>query len=517
MSKPMPVPMPEIRSVDGVPTLFVDGAPFLFLGGELHNSSCSSPDYLRDVVWPALRGRHLNGIVGTVSWEQVEPEPGRFDFTTLDALVAGARAEGYRLVLIWFGLWKNATSTYVPDWVKRDPATYRNADVGGATRIVPRFHDMYRPSVTPLCDAAVEADARAFAAVMARLRETDPDRTVVLVQVENEIGLLTAARDFSPEADRRFAEEVPGPLAAACGVSGTWKAAFGDDAEETFMAWHYGRAVERIASAGAKEYPLPMYVNAWLQQDPDRAGNYPSGGPVMKMRRVWRTAAPSIVLQAPDIYLSDFEAVCREYAQDGNPLFIPEVRYTLEPAAEAFAAVAEHGALGFCPFGIEGEAPAEDLAHLLGFPSARETDRARHLAETYRILGNLAPVLHAHRGTKALRGFYHYGQFSGTILPFTKYDVRIEYHPGPEGMPPPGGLVAELGPDEFLFAGRNFLAFLLPKKGEQALAFQSRIEEGQYVDGAWTPRRLLNGDEQIIAVGYEPKVLRVEAYKRPVR
>lgn len=147
--------IPHLETVHGIRSLIVDGQPFLALGGELHNSSASSLEYLEEKVWPFLRGLHLNTVICPVYWELCEPRPGGFDFSLLEGLLQQARREGVRLVLLWFGLWKNGESHYVPAWVKQDPATYvraRHAS-GGAS-----------DTVSPFCRAAVQADARAFAA-----------------------------------------------------------------------------------------------------------------------------------------------------------------------------------------------------------------------------------------------------------------------------------------------------------------------------------------------------------------
>mgnify|MGYP001806520254 FL=1 len=144
--------IPEIRRVDGIDTLFVDDAPFLVLGGEIHNSSASSLAYMQDKVWPALVGLHMNTVLLAVTWELVEPEEGVFDFSLIDGLLGQARSNGMRLILLWFGLWKNSESTYVPAWMKEDARTYFRARKESGEAI---------PTISPLCEAAIEKEAHA--------------------------------------------------------------------------------------------------------------------------------------------------------------------------------------------------------------------------------------------------------------------------------------------------------------------------------------------------------------------
>ncbi len=216
---------------------------------------------MREVVWPSLRQiSGLNSIIATVSWQQIEPGQGRFDFTVLDDLIADARQEGIRLVLIWFGLWKNGASSYVPSWVKRDPVTYFPCVRAQGTQLGSRFGGLGDYTISPLCEAAVAADARAFAAVMAHIRAVDTDHTVIMMQVENEIGLLGSARDYSPVANAKCLEPIPQVVAEAYGVSGNWEQAFGADAQEYFMAWYYARAVKPLPPPAFENWPCPCML-----------------------------------------------------------------------------------------------------------------------------------------------------------------------------------------------------------------------------------------------------------------
>ena len=510
----------QVKTENGIGTLYVDGKPFICLGGELFNSSCSSTEWMREHVWPKLRPMNLNSIVATVSWEQIEPEKGVFCFDELDDLIADAEKEGVYLTLIWFGLWKNGASSYVPEWVKLDRKNYWVCGGTDATHIPSWFGEPSFNTISPLCEKAVQADAKAFAKLMAHIRETDKNGMVIMMQVENEIGLLGSPRDYSPLANELFASEIPEKVAAEFGVGGTWKDAFGPDAEEYFMAWHYGCAVEQIASAGTTEHPLPMYVNAWLQQHPDRAGSYPSGGPIAKMMRMWRLAAPTICMYAPDIYVPDFEQVVAEYSQNGNPLFIPETSTHVRSTATVFLAVCEYNAIGFNPFGVESifGTPRElDSGFLAGLNIADSAfsseNTAQYLPESYKLLGSMMHLIVPARGTGRLRGFYHYSADAGCLLHFDEYDVHITYGATQQGKPPAGGAVLQVSENEFYVFGVNFRAQFLPKNGERLRVEPLRIEEGRFEGGKWIRGRILNGDEQRVSLPYQPGVVRIKLYK----
>ena len=289
--------IPTLSVTENKATLLSDGKPFLVLAGEAHNSSSSSLEYMRESVWPYLRPMHLNTLVVAVTWELLEPAPGRFDFSLPDGLIRQAEAEGVKLVFLWFGLWKNGMSTYVPEWVKQDRKTYfamRNRSGKPVN------------AVSPLCGAGVERDAAAFAALMAHLRDFDVNRTVLMVQVENEMGLLGDCRDFSPAAEQAYAAALPDDAADFCGARGTWDEVFGSEAPELFMTYHYAKATQQIAAAGKAAYPIPLYVNAWLEQHPWTPGTYPVGGPIARHMDWWKKFAPAVDFLSPDIYLPEF-------------------------------------------------------------------------------------------------------------------------------------------------------------------------------------------------------------------
>ena len=343
--------IPYLKKEGNSTQLIVDGKPFLMMGGELHNSSTAGFEYMRP-LWRKMADASFNTVIGAASWELVEPVEGIFNFDLVDSMILGAREENLRLVIIWFASWKNGESTYVPSWVKKNQERFPLVidEKGNKRNILSTFG---KESCT--------SDAKAFAALMGHIRDIDKDEhTVIMIQVQNEIGTLRTKRDFSAVANSGFNGPVPAELISYLennkssihpGVfkawektgfrkNGNWEEVFGKGelfenwkdlsylTEELFMAWNYASYVGKIASEGKAEYNLPMYVNAWLKQPGPSGhapGNYPSGGPTPQVIDIWRAAAPAIDFIAPDIYIVDeFRYVCEQYTKSGNPLFIPE-------------------------------------------------------------------------------------------------------------------------------------------------------------------------------------------------
>ena len=325
--------IPHLRKQGTATQMVVDGKPYLALAGELHNSSSSSLEYVKP-IWPKLKQMNLNTVLAVVSWAMIEPEEGKFDFTIVDGLIEQARGHDLHLAILWFGSWKNGISHYPPYWVKKDLERFPRARIKNGKNI---------EVLSTLCKANREADARAFAALMKHIREIDSKKhTVVMIQVQNEVGVLGDSRDRSEAANAAFAGPVSGELmqylvrhkddllselkevwsTTGYKESGTWTEVFGTGvkADEVFMAWNYAQYLDRVAKAGKAKYPIPMFVNAWIVQPQDKVpGDYPSGGPQAHNHDIWRAGAPNIDILAPDIYLSNFGQICEMYSRSGNP------------------------------------------------------------------------------------------------------------------------------------------------------------------------------------------------------
>jgi len=490
--------LPHLEKHGRAIQLMVHDRPFLMLAGELGNSTASDLKSLA-AVWPKLGTMHLNTVLVPVSWELMEPAEGRFDFALVDGAVAGARGSGLHVVFLWFGSWKNSMSCYAPAWVKRDQKRFprsRGAD-GRPLEIL-----------TPFSRENREADVRAFAQLMKHLRATDAQQgTVVMVQVENEIGMIPEARDHSALAEDAFTGRVPpaliASLAADSGSSGdtawavwssagkksagSWQEVFGAGAaaEEIFMAWHFAAYADAVAQAGKREYPLPMYVNAALIRPGYRPGQYPGGGPLPHIAGVWRAAAPHIDFCAPDIYFRSFAEWLAKYDRSGNAVFIPEVDRR-QSATNAFFAFGAHHAMGYSPFSIES---VDDPA-------------GSQFRKAYDVIGQLAPLILRHQGTGTMAGVLLDSAAQSVAVTlggytFTfRHEATWPYAARPAGETPRyGGLIIMTAPEEYLIAGSGILVTFQVAADDGTVAGIEAVDEGRFVAGKWVAGRRLNGDE----------------------
>ncbi len=510
--------IPVIKRDDkGISTLYVHDRPFFLRSGEIHNSSASDLTYLRESLWPALRGLHMNSVIVPVYWELVEAVEGVYDFSIVEELIRQARAENMKLVFLWFGLWKNAESMYVPGWMKKNTETYFRAEKVDGTKLT---------TVSPFCAAAVEKDRQAFAALMGRIREIDEqENTVVTIQVENEIGLLGTDRDYCMAARKLFDAPVPDVIAAVAGKNGTWQEVYGDEAGESFMAWAFASAVEKIASSGKAVYDLPCYANAWLRQSPWYPGSYPSGGPVKEVQPIWRAAAPSLFTFGPDVYVPYCADVMDCYATKENPLFIPEIRKDAVAASYVLYASGAHDAICFSPFGIEDLAldpsqmdkpPMEVMIALNIDPSAFDITGSRDcLAAAYDILEQIEPLYLKYRGTEHLKACVRHGEHDySAFLRFANYDITVSYGPRMSAKPLGAAYVIELEENKFLLVGLNCSIDFRVKPGVNKKVDILRMEEGKLQSGSWIPGRIMNGDEKMmVRFGDIPTAMMIELYQ----
>lgn len=496
---------PHLRPQGSSQQLIVDDQPFLIIGGELGNSTASSLDYLRP-HWKTFNELNMNTVLAPVSWEMIEPAEGRFDFTILDGLLRDARAANQRLVLLWFGAWKNSMSSYVPAWVKRDQK---------------RFPRVTRPDgrgveiLTPFAGDNLDADAKAFAALMAHLKQMDgTQNTVIMVQVENEIGMLPFARDHGPLADAAYAEPVPEALMSfltanrerlepelrrlwerhGARTSGPWAEVFGTGpwGEEVFTAWHFARYTEAVTAAGKKQYALPMYVNAALNRPNKEPGEYPAGGPVPHLLDVWKAGAPSLDMLSPDLYFPNFRELTSRFVRPGNVLFIPEANNAgrVETAADAFHAIGALQAIGFSPFAIESIEGAQK-------------DR---LSKAFGLLRQLSPLILAAQGMGRMAGFRPPVQFDGTVIEAPESVALGDYRfivtyvdpwtpKAEQATRGHGGIIIQTGPEDYVIAGAGITVTFEPVTPGDPTAGIDSAWEGRFENGKWLPGRLMNGDQ----------------------
>ena len=500
-------PLPRLVAKDGRFALMVDGAPFLMLGAQVHNSS-AWPAMLPK-VWPAMEYLHVNTVEIPVYWEQFEPVEAQFDYSVVDTLLTQARQHHLRLVLLWFGLYKNGSQHYTPIWMKLKPEQYPHL-LGKNSEPV--------DSPSPFAAASLEADKKAFTAFMRHLKAADPQRTVILVQVENEPGTWGSVRDYSPEAQKLFEAPVPADVLTAMHVTAphpSWQEAFGSEAEVCFHAWAVAHYVGLVAAAGKAVYPLPLYANASLRDPikPGEPGSYESGGPTDNVLPIWKVAAPALDILSPDIYMSDsapYLKVLDLYTRPDNPLFVPETGGPPGIARFLFSALG-HGAIGFSPFGTDYTYNPSNR----GNPHSRE-EFLEPWAQSYRLLAPMARDIARLNFEGKLKAVAEEKGKPEQTLSFEAWDATVSHGSfrggQPRGNPEPTGraLVAQLTDNQFLVTGFYARVDFKPAAAGKHRQFL-KVEEGTYENGIFHFERIWNGDETDWGVnfGSDPVVLRI--------
>lgn len=513
---------PRIARNGSAQQLYVNGKPFIILGGEPFNSAASSPHSLAK-AFDRLKSAHGNTILAPVSWDQFEPREGAFDFTMIDAILAQAREREMHVTLLWFGAFKNARSTYAPTWVRANRRRFPRAQTTERDEPSGALPETLAPVLSAFTPALWKADARAFAALLHHVAAVDHDHRVIMVQVENEVGLLGDSRDRSSGAQAAWDAPVPRALIAylqahrdtlparirdcwqkqGARTSGSWAQMFGTDkvADEIFSAWAFASYVERVARAGKTELPVPLYANTWLGPEPGQTepGQYPSGGPVAAMIDIWKAAAPSLSLVAPDIYVPDEKAVQARYSRPDNPLFIPEAK--LLPG-DMFWALGQHDAIGRAPFGYDKLREDSQFKEAYGLIAPMLDEIANAQAE-----GRVAGILVEGDEVQKVRmnGYTFTIRGSDAFWRQRRLDAGQKAPPPPPPPPPsevsdvfvspdtrPFGMIIGMKDGSFLMLGQGYLIDVT-RDGKPVEI--DRIVEGRYVDGTWQPGRWLNGDE----------------------
>jgi Domain of unknown function (DUF5597)/Beta-galactosidase len=541
-TRPADPALPHFEKRGVATQLIVDGKPFLVLGAEPPTSAPSNIEYLRYSL-SALAATHQNAAEVAIGWNWIEPEKGKYDFRIMDAAIEDARKIDQRTVLVWFGSWKNGDSDFAPAWVKADQDRFPRAQGRDGKTI---------PSLSAFSENNSEADARAFAALMRHIREVDKSHRVIMVQVENEIGINHDSRDWSGLANRVYAAPVPAELmdylakhkadlhedlrkvweAAGSKTSGTWEEVFGKgpEGDETFMAWNYARYINRVTEAGKKEYPVPMFVNVWGTTG---WGKSPRGEAIDHLHDVWRAGAPQVDMFCPDAYMGRQGAADRivdltkRYVRNGNLFFTVEAADGEIGAAHAFYAIGQQRAIGYSGMGNDGlldwftrtginspawHSPAglDSPARLIGFggptspaplPPIPPEYEAKALSQAFLTMQQIAPQILEHQSKGTIAGVALDKQRPEEKVKLGNYILNVELPRGRGAQAPfPDsigyGLFMATGPDEYLIAGNNLMITFTPATPGPPLAGIAEQAPGRFdKNGQWVTLQLLGGDD----------------------
>lgn len=506
-------PIPSLEQRGQAVQLIVDGEPYLLLAGETANTASSSLEYM-DTVWPKLVEMNLNTVLVAVAWDWVEPIEGKYDFTLVDGLLEGARKHDLHLVFLWFGSWKNGISSFVPAWVKVDQQRFPRTQIKNGKSV---------EILSTLSEANLQADTRAYVEFMRHIREVDSEqRTVVMIQIQNEVGLLGDSRDRSDVAEASFAQPVPTALIdyleknkkelwpdlrsmwqlAGSKTTGNWQDVFGTSkaTDEIFMAWNYARYLGHMTEAGKVEYPLPVFTNTWIVQPEDKGpGDYPTGCPQPLTIDIWKAGAPSIDFNAPDIYLPNFNDWVGWFHRPNNLLFVPESRGDAVGAANAFYAIGQHASIGYSPFGIDN---TSRLVALRPGSDTPVTLSDKPLPLAYALLSEMTPVIldAQSKGTMGAAWLNKDLQMQDIVL--GDYTININLRRNrrdPSQLPAVGyAIVINIGPGEYYVAGHDVQVTFSPNTIGPDIAGLARVEAGKFVKGQWVRSRILSGDDILL-------------------
>lgn len=380
-------------------------------------------------------------------------------------------------------------------------------------------------------DECVKTDAKAFATLMKHLSEVDPSRTVIMVQVENEVGFLRDSRDQSTTANDLFESPVPRDLVEYLksdwdallpdlkqnfpelerrvfsrsddALDGSWNTVFGEGihTNEIFTAYHYALFVERVAAAGRQAYDVPLFTNAWLPKPKPTStadgvisggrtpGEYPSGGPVPGVLDIWMKFAPTLDMVCPDIHSADYTLTSATYRHRGQALFIPEQKRDESGARRVWQSIGRFKGLGAGPFGIDTVEP-EDACF------------TRH----YKLLGSVSQlILKARTKPDSIFGFFFDDlgpDGEDPSPPITKafgtYELTISraFVFGKQG--PGFGIIINNSPGKFLLIGMGFRVEFKSTSPRAEFTGILKFHEMRVVDastGELRKERSLNGDE----------------------
>ena len=487
--------LPKIEKVNNGFCFMINDRPYIMLAGEVHNSACTSRLYMQK-VWEKAKAINCNTVLTPVYWEIIEPEESLYDFSSLEWLITDARKFDLKLVLLWFGSWKNGHSTYVPEWIKTNLERFPRVEneYGIKTKALSMFgSDIF------------SVEVKAFQKLMNFVKNFDyKEQTIIALQIENEVGVLGTRRDYSPAAME------------------AWKDDFKEKSDEEFMCWNYAAYIDRLAQKGKEIYNIPMFTNAWLKEnEEEEPGFYPCGGPVQDMVEIWKNSTRYLDAVCPDIYTFKFEQTAAKYTRSDNPLIIPETRRDKWAPANLYSAIGTYHTLCYAPFGLESV--GENKSYITQIMHTDLNDKnvscklvEEFLSESYKIFTNMQPIITRYYGTPKMIGFVQNDDNMYRHIRFGKYQIRIEYYHRIDDnhmFIPAAGIIIQEDENKLVFLGYGYRAYLETTNTGKQLDFLL-LEKGMYDCNAnWVKYMDLNGDEQHIRMEEKPTILKAVFYE----
>lgn len=444
---------PQLRELHGRKMLFVDDEPFIILSLQWDCDGCFSKDIM-EPLFPELPKMGCNSSAMPLYWKEVEPEEGKFYLELLKYRIDRSRELGLKIVLLWFGSFKNSCMQYCPDWVKEN--------IGRFPRARTRDGRVLKNYCCPNAQNTLEADRRALTMVFKFLKEYDTDHTVILFQIENEVGTNYTARCFCPVCNEQFEREG-------------WSGRYGAYADEAMNAYNIARFCDSLAGTVKSIKPLPVYLNAALI--PPWSKKYPvagqcngfNGGPSHRMLEVWRETTEHIDFIAPDIYAHsyrDFHRYAKDYSWKDNPLYVAEHSSgdTSRADKNAYYAIGQYAAIGFDPWAIDRNYPDEYITQpYISAIDRRWSKGACQLRDAYQAIGKAMVPIALAQNTENIMTVVQEPAETDAWQSFGDVDVLVRYFLKDESGK---GFVIRTKANEFIAIGTGYTIQFLSPLGE---------------------------------------------------
>jgi hypothetical protein len=253
-TNPAPV---RIARINGVPTLKIDGGPFLLVGAQCDVWRGVRQDEKTAAFFDGYQAMNATAVSVDVPWSKIELAKDRYDFQFLDWFIQQARQRGLKLVVDLFdsnvcgkireGEPAGAGPCYTPAYLLDAPADYQRMVLPGPWK--------YNPGGPPMCPndpRTLDRERRLCVQVAMHLKQTDLDHTVIMLQIDNEFYY------------NQWLDAPPAGTEIRCHCQfceAKWRAGGWKDSED-FMFHSFASYVRELTDAITAVDPLPLYLNS---------------------------------------------------------------------------------------------------------------------------------------------------------------------------------------------------------------------------------------------------------------
>lgn len=255
---------PHLEIINTIPTLMVDGHPFLIAGAQCDIWRSTHQDEKTVEFFRGYRDMNATAVSVGIPWSELEPEKDRYDFSFLNWFIQQAQQNDLKLIIHLFNTnvcgkvfeisyESKGYPQYTPSYILDNPHQYQRM-------ILDNPYKKYCKGGPPMCPndpRTLDREKRLAVRVAEHLKLNDRSHTVIMIQLNNEFYY----QQWEVEGDH-LPQDMRKTIRCQCSHCNAKYDPARYPTAEAFMFHSFADYVKVLSDAIAEVYDIPLYVNS---------------------------------------------------------------------------------------------------------------------------------------------------------------------------------------------------------------------------------------------------------------